>query len=151
MRFDLKLTPVLIFLLILIFPEYSIPQHMPAGIGDVSIKKWKDDKTAAFSFTFDDCMQSQYDHVFPIFEQYGFKGTFFVITEPLDDPYGPFWRYGTWSEFLEMSDAGQEIGSHTVHHLHLGNIAIGDTSTDSTLLFELYQSKKRIEQVNLCQ
>ena len=128
------------------FPEYSFSQETSLNIGDILVKKWKDDKTAAFSFTFDDCMQSQYDHVYPIFEEYGFKGTFYVITAPLDDPYGPFWRYGTWSEFIEMSNAGHEIGSHTVHHLHLRNLAIGDSATDSTLVYELYQSKKRVEQ-----
>ncbi len=119
--------------------------YKPASIGDVSVKTWKDDKTAAFSFTFDDCLQSQYDYVFPIFEQYGFKGTFYVITGPLDDPWGPYWRYGTWPEFIEMSDAGNEIGSHTVTHPHLQSLPIGDTLTSGTLLYELYQSKKSVE------
>ena len=120
-------------------------QGNASSVGDVNVKKWKDDKTAAFSFTFDDCMQSQYDYVFPMFEQFGFSGTFFLITGPLDDPYGPYWRYGTWPEFIEMSNAGQEMGSHTVTHAHLGNLAIGDTSTEGTLLYELYQSKKSVE------
>ncbi len=139
----------ILFLILLITTAGVVPtaycQINPASIGDVSVKKWKDDKTAAFSFTFDDCMQSQYDYVFPMFEQYGFRGTFFLITGPLDDPWGPYWRYGTWPEFIEMSNAGQEMGSHTITHAHLGNLAIGDTSTTGTLLYELYQSKKSIE------
>ncbi len=143
----MKFCSILFFILIII--AASIPpafcQVNPSSTGDLSVKKWRDDKTAAFSFTFDDCMQSQYDYVFPMFEQYGFRGTFFLITQPLDDPYGPYWRYGTWPEFIEMSNAGQEMGSHTVTHAHLGNLDIGDTSTEGTLLYELYQSKKRIE------
>jgi peptidoglycan/xylan/chitin deacetylase (PgdA/CDA1 family) len=147
-----------IFSLLLVFnsPFYSqkkifdenknLPPEKIQTIGDLSVKKWKDDKSAAFSFTFDDCLSSQYVYVFPIFQQFGFKGTFYAITWPLDDPTGPYWRYGTWAEFIEMSNAGQEIGSHTVHHLHLQNLAIGDTSSDSTLIYELYQSKNRIEQ-----
>ncbi len=145
MKVGSRLLLLLVFISIIIFPGSIFPQTKPDAAGDVSIKKWKDDKTAAFSFTFDDCMQSQYDYVFPIFEQFGFKGTFYVITGPLDDPYGPYWRYGTWPEFIEMSDAGNEIGSHTVTHPHLQNLAIGDTLTSGTLIYELYQSKKSVE------
>jgi peptidoglycan/xylan/chitin deacetylase (PgdA/CDA1 family) len=91
----MKLFLMLVFLFViaaaLIFPP-AYCQTDPSSEGDVIVKKWKDDKTAAFSFTFDDCMQSQYDYVFPMFQQYGFRGTFFLITGPLDDPYGPYWR-----------------------------------------------------------
>jgi hypothetical protein len=58
----------------------------------------------------------------------------------------PIWRYGTWNQFREMALDGHEIGSHTVRHYDLTTLANGDTTTDSTLLFELYQSKKTIEQ-----
>jgi peptidoglycan/xylan/chitin deacetylase (PgdA/CDA1 family) len=146
MKSLLKLTLLLLFAFSMIANDNSFGQNNLQSVGDVSVKKWKDDKTAAFSFTFDDCMQSQYDHVYPILGQYGFKGTFYVITAPLDDPYGPYWLYGTWPEFIEMSNAGHEIGSHTIHHLHLWDLAVGDTLTDSTLIYELYRSKKRIEQ-----
>jgi peptidoglycan/xylan/chitin deacetylase (PgdA/CDA1 family) len=113
--------------------------------GDITIKKWKDDKTAAFSFTFDDCLHSQYAHVFPIFQQFGFEGTFYVIVGSLKDS-NPDWLYGTWPEFIAMSDAGQEIGSHTMTHPHLGDLPIGDSLTQGTLIYELYQSKKIIQQ-----
>ena len=145
MKIGSKLLLLLVLTSIIIFTEDIFPQFKPDAVGDVSIKKWKDDKTAAFSFTFDDCMQSQYDYVFPIFEQSGFKGTFYVITGPLDDPTGPYWRYGIWPEFIEMSNAGNEIASHTVTHPHLQNLPIGDTLTAGTLRYELYQSRKSIE------
>ncbi len=146
MKFRLQLSLTLLFLLTIVFSEFSFPQSNSKSIGDVLVKKWKDDKTAAFSFTFDDCLQSQYDYVYPIFEQYGFRGTFYVITGPLDDPYGPYWRYGTWPEFIEMSNAGHEIGSHTVTHPHLQNLPVGDSLTEGTLIYELYHSRKSIEQ-----
>lgn len=143
MKFHSILFSLIIYIILVVPPAFC--QEAVSTAGDVSIKKWKDDKSAAFSFTFDDCMLSQYVYVFPMLEQFGFKGTFFLITQPLDDPYGPYWRYGTWPEFIEMADAGQEMGSHTVTHSHLGNLAIGDTSTAGTLLYELYQSKKSVE------
>jgi peptidoglycan/xylan/chitin deacetylase (PgdA/CDA1 family) len=112
--------------------------------GDISIKRWKDDYTAAFSFTFDDNMLSQYTHVFPIFQQYDFRGTFFIIAGALEDYQ--YWLYGTWDEFIEMYNAGQEMGSHTMSHPHLQNLPIGDTLTENTLIYELYQSKKILQQ-----
>lgn len=144
----MRIKPILIFIFIMsmMFPVSFFPQNNVRSIGEIQVKKWKDDKTAAFSFTFDDCLQSQYDYAFPILEQYGFKSTFFVITGPLDDPYGPYWRYGTWPEFIEMSNAGHEIGSHTVTHPHLQDLDVGDSLTEGTLIYELYHSKKSIEQ-----
>lgn len=146
MKFRLQQSLILPFILAIIFTGYLFPQYNSNSIGDVSVKKWKYDMTAALSFTFDDCMQSQYDYVYPIFEQYGFKGTFYVITGPLDDPWGPYWRYGTWPEFTEMSDAGHEIASHSVTHPHLQNLDIGDSLTEGTLVYELYHSRESIEQ-----
>ncbi len=141
---------------LILFPAHMFPQNKTKvnethqsykvqNTGDISIKKWKDNKKAAFSFTFDDCMQSQYSHVFPIFQQFGFQGTFFVIVGSLKDS-NPDWLYGTWPEFIEMSNAGQEIGSHTMTHPHLQNLPIGDSLTEGTLIYELFQSKKIIQQ-----
>ncbi len=114
------------------------------NIGDISVKKWMDDYTAAFSFTFDDNMLSQYTHVFPIFQQFGFRGTFYIIAGALEDY--PYWLYGTWNEFIQMYNAGQEMSSHTMTHPHLQNLPVGDTLTPNTLIYELYQSKKILQQ-----
>ena len=116
------------------------------GYGEVSVKKWADDRKSAFTFTFDDGFMSQYNYAAPILDSCGFKGTFFLISGSMTDFLPPIWRYGTWNQFREMALEGHEIGSHTVRHYDLTTLATGDTTTDSTLLFELYQSKKTIEQ-----
>ena len=48
--------------------------------GQVSVKKWADNRKSAFSFTFDDASMTQYTYVAPVLDSFGFKGTFFVIT-----------------------------------------------------------------------
>ena len=40
-----------------------------SGAGQVIVKKWKDNKKAAFSFTFDDGLLTQYTNAWPILNQ----------------------------------------------------------------------------------
>ncbi len=116
-------------------------------IGQATVKTWADDRKAAFSFTFDDSYKSQYDYAVPVLDSFGFKGTFYVIAGSVTDDSQPLnWRYGTWGEFRQMANEGHEIGSHTMTHPHLPNLPAGDISTPNTIYYELYQSKKLIEQ-----
>lgn len=144
----------LFFLLIYNFNIYSqtnFESHSKvnsvSSIGTVSVKTWADNKKSAFSFTFDDAFMSQYTYALPILDQYGFKGTFFLISGVLvDSPMTPIFRYGYWSQFKRMAADSQEIGVHTVTHPDLTTLTAGDTSTSNTITYELYQSKKEIEQ-----
>ncbi|MCB9451530.1 MAG: polysaccharide deacetylase family protein [Anaerolineaceae bacterium] len=63
--------------------------------------------------TFDDGYVDHYAHVFPVLREFGFTGTFFVITGRVDsgDP-----AYMNWSQITEMAAAGMTIGSHTKNH-----------------------------------
>ena len=143
MNFGIKiLTTSLIILLFLPFTSIS-----PAGgYGRISVKKWADDRKSAFSFTFDDGFMSQYTYARPVLDSFGFKGTFFIITGSVIDDLPGIWRYGTWDQFRTIALEGHEIGSHSVTHPSLDTLLTGDTATPGTLLYELYQSKKAIEQ-----
>ena len=83
---------------------------LPTSYGQVSVKKWADDRKSAFTFTFDDGFSCHYDYVRPILNSFGFKGTFFVITGSVTDDLPGIWRYGTWKQFQQMSLEGHEIG-----------------------------------------
>lgn len=63
--------------------------------------------------TFDDGYVDHYTNVFPVLEQYGFTGTFFVITGTADseDP-----AYLSWAQVRQMADAGMDMESHTKTH-----------------------------------
>jgi Polysaccharide deacetylase/Secretion system C-terminal sorting domain len=108
--------------------------------------KWYNDNKSAFSFSFDDGFISHYENVRPILNQFYFKGTFYVMPPFLTDNLPGIFRYGTWPMFQVMALEEHEIASHTMNHLHLPQLDIGDTTTEGTILFELYQSQKLIKQ-----
>ncbi|MBI1280179.1 MAG: polysaccharide deacetylase family protein [Anaerolineaceae bacterium] len=66
--------------------------------------------------TFDDGYEDAYTNVFPILKQFGFIGTFFIITSRPDanDP-----NYMSWQQIAEMSRAGMSMEPHTKDHLDL--------------------------------
>jgi len=117
------------------------------SVGDTFVKTWADNKKSAFSFSFDDGFKSQYDYARPVLNSFNFKGTFYVIAGELTDQGQNLnWRYGTWDEFKEMANEGHEIGSRTMTHPHLPQIPIGSINQPNTVYYEIYQSKKLIEQ-----
>lgn len=66
--------------------------------------------------TFDDGYIDHYTNVFPVLKQYGFTGTFFIITGRADagDP-----AYLSWDQIREMSDSGMSMEPHTKTHQSL--------------------------------
>jgi len=116
------------------------------NIGSMRFTNYADDRQSAFSLTFDDGLLSHSENVRPILNQYGFKGTFYVLPPYLTETLPGIWRYGTWPAFQSMASEGHEIGSHTMRHYDLTSLQWGDVNDDSTLLYELYQSKIFIEQ-----
>lgn len=63
--------------------------------------------------TFDDGYRDAYVYTFPLLQQFGFSGTFFVVTAPIDDQ-NPDWL--TWSQVEEMSAAGMRFEPHSYNH-----------------------------------
>ena len=123
----------------------SINKTNTANAGDIIVKKWADDKKSAFSFSFDDSYETHYTNVRPILNQFGFHGTFYIIAGEINDNYPAEWRYGIWSQFLEMAQEGHEMGAHTMTHPHLPKLNVGDINTPGTIKYELYQAKNIIE------
>ncbi|MGD8779409.1 MAG: polysaccharide deacetylase family protein [Ignavibacteria bacterium] len=73
---------------------------------------WRGFRAGAVSFTFDDNTPNQISVVLPIFDQYGFKMTFFPVIN-----WGP-----NWTALQEAALNGHEIGSHTVSHTNLSSL-----------------------------
>ncbi len=132
--------------LVLIILSFSVTIKSQT-IGQATVKTWAGDKKAAFSFTFDDSFQSQYDNARPVLNKYGFKATFYIIAGSIvDQGQQQIWRYGNWQEFKQMADEGHEMGAHTMTHPNLTKLPVGDITTPGTIDYELYQSQKLIEQ-----
>ncbi len=128
---------------IIIFANFCIAQNF----GSMKFTNYADDRQSAFSLTFDDGLKTHYDYAKPVLDEYGFKGTFYVLPPYLaEDNQDLIWRYGRWSEFQQMAAEGNEIGSHTMNHYDLTSLEWGSINSVGTLLYELYQSKLFIEQ-----
>jgi peptidoglycan/xylan/chitin deacetylase (PgdA/CDA1 family) len=68
--------------------------------------------------TFDDGYTDHYQYVFPVLKEYGYIGTFFVITG-FTDENNP--NHLTWEQIEEMANAGMNMESHTKTHATLIN------------------------------
>jgi len=66
--------------------------------------------------TFDDGYADNYYNAFPLLKKYGFKATFFIITDFIDQRRPDFM---TWKQIEEMAQAGMEIGAHGRDHSDL--------------------------------
>lgn len=102
----------------------------------------KDEKD--LTITFDDGFQSNLLAA-EILREHNLTATFFICTahlsnEPVTDVYGHQERL-TEEEIRKLHREGFEIGSHTVHHLDMTLL------DDETLLWELTESKEKLETV----
>lgn len=68
--------------------------------------------------TFDDGYIDAYTNAFPILKSFGFKGTFFLITNFVDQGYN---AYVSWDQAKEMAAGGMSIESHSRQHLDMRN------------------------------
>ncbi len=91
------------------------------------IATWKGFRTSAATFTFDDGCSTQKTYAVPLFDKYGYKASFYVVTN---------WANGngmSWSDFKTLANNGHEVGSHSDTH--------ANTMPDS----EISSSKSTIE------
>ena len=84
---------------------------------------------------FDDGFKTQFSHAKPILDKYGFKATFYIVCNYVDNKKG----YMTWEEIETLKKEGHDIGSHTMNHIHLSNLSKKDIE------YEVGQSKKCLD------
>jgi len=86
--------------------------------------------------TFDDGYIDNYTNAFPLLKQYGFSGTFALVTQSIDyaDP-----NYMSWDNVIEMHAAGMEFAGHSYRHYDLRERQV------DFLIYEIIGSKEAIE------
>jgi peptidoglycan/xylan/chitin deacetylase (PgdA/CDA1 family) len=72
------------------------------------------------SFTFDDSWTSQYTNVVPVLQTAGFKGTFYLTTQPIQEAWDTFM---TPNQVKDIAGKGHEIAGHTVTHADLTTLS----------------------------
>jgi peptidoglycan/xylan/chitin deacetylase (PgdA/CDA1 family) len=63
------------------------------------------------SIVFDDGVISQFNNAFPLMQQHGFSGTYYIISDKVGTA-----NYMTISDLQALQNAGSEIASHSVDH-----------------------------------
>jgi peptidoglycan/xylan/chitin deacetylase (PgdA/CDA1 family) len=86
--------------------------------------------------TFDDGYRDQYTNAFPLLQKYGYVGTFFLVTRPIDDG-DP--NYMTWEMVSEMQRAGMSMQPHGYRHFDLKGRPV------DFLVYEIVGAKEAIE------
>jgi peptidoglycan/xylan/chitin deacetylase (PgdA/CDA1 family) len=86
--------------------------------------------------TFDDGYDDNYAYALPLLSKYGFRGTFFVMTDPVDARRS---EYMSWDQVREMSVLGMEMEPHSRSHPDLRN------RTNESLVWEILGSKEAVE------
>ena len=86
--------------------------------------------------TFDDGYRDNYTKAFPLLQEYGYTGTFFLVTGPIDfeNP-----DYLTWDMVEEMVQAGMDFQPHSYRHLDLRGAG------KDFLIFEILAPKEAIQ------
>ncbi|MHB9056310.1 MAG: polysaccharide deacetylase family protein [Paludibacteraceae bacterium] len=98
----------------------------------VRIAKFKHDKPAAISYTFDDGLKEHYTLVAPELEKRGFRGTFWINGNTINrnEPVITDTTRTTWAELKEMYDRGHEISNHGWSHKKLTSIPAEEAKTE---------------------
>ncbi|MBI3287332.1 MAG: polysaccharide deacetylase family protein [Chloroflexi bacterium] len=86
--------------------------------------------------TFDDGYRDNYQVAFPLLLKYGYRGSFFVLTDFVDRGLED---YLTWPQIEELYRAGMEIGSHSKDHPDLRNRSF------EFLVWQLLGSRQTLE------
>lgn len=97
------------------------------------------------AITFDDGYSDNYTSAYPIMKKYDMKGTFFVITDGIDDGY-----YMASSMLKEMKDNGMQIENHTSNHLELNRLSKEEQRNSIKKGKEALKEKLNIESKIFC-
>src|ERR671920_2631991 len=102
-------------------PNVAYSQSFPsAPNSDINIANNK-----AVIITFDDGYKSQYTNAKPILDKYGYKATFYIIcnyVENGEEVVRPNARM-SWEDIAELYKEGYDIGSHSMDHKDLSQLS----------------------------
>ena len=130
-RSEWNVTKIIIIFLIsavvIAMPNISYSQPIPYVPDTKSINITTN---KAVVLTFDDAYKSQYTNAKPILDKYGYKATFYIVCNYVENN-GRL----TWEDITSLYKEGHDIGSHTMTHADLSQTSKKETS------YEIGESK----------
>ncbi len=104
-------------------------------------------KGKVLAIDFDDNRKNVLENAFPVMQEYGFKGTMFVISlladgrlPAMEGDFGALY----WDQLAILKDSGWTIGAHTVTHPYLTEL-YNEENGIAKVDDELHQSQQAIE------
>ncbi|RZL47312.1 MAG: polysaccharide deacetylase family protein [Pedobacter sp.] len=99
---------------------------------NIRIAKFKDNKTCAISYTFDDGLKEHATLVTPWLNQLRLKATFVINGSKINEDPNAIkdTTRMTWTELKEMAKSGQEISNHGWAHRNFGKFTIAEIEED---------------------
>jgi peptidoglycan/xylan/chitin deacetylase (PgdA/CDA1 family) len=97
--------------------------------------------------TFDDGYDDNYSNAFPLLKQYGMTGTFFIITDFVNNKRA---GYMSWEQIAEMHAAGERFESHTRDHPDLRKRSVEYLVWEATGSAEAIESHLRYRPHWIC-
>ncbi|MGJ7030119.1 polysaccharide deacetylase family protein [Niabella hirudinis] len=95
------------------------------------VAPYRDDKTCAISYTFDDGLLEQATLAAPVFNKLGFKATFFVNGKSIEDTVAAGGKPRvSWAQLKKMSAQGHEISNHGWEHRNFGKFSLEEIAAD---------------------
>ncbi len=91
---------------------------------------WADFKACAISYTFDDGCTNQFTKAIPIFDQYGYKLTLFIVTDWVQN----------WEDLQKAAMNHHEMACHTKSHANLGQLSVEEQKTELVSSVNMLQS-----------
>ena len=121
-----RVLPIILSVMMVIglIPMLGLSEVRAEGSAEIAL--WEGWHKAAATFTFDDGAPSHINVVAPLFDSYGYKATFYLVTNWNPD----------WSGFQQLADNGHEIGSHSDSHqgtMHDEEIASSKQTIESRI------------------
>ncbi len=87
-----------------------------ARLADITVARFRGDRPAAMSFTFDDGFFVATENTVRMFDLYGLRGTFFVNGGVTKDTRLESSNRTRWDRWRELDALGWEIGNHSWSH-----------------------------------
>ena len=117
------------FILTFFFYAFCI-STLSAADWKVYVAKYKQDKTCAISYTFDDGLAEHATVAAPELEKRGFRGTFWVCGYYTEQGASSKLPRITWDELRKMAKNGHEISNHSWSHQNAKRLTLEQVKTE---------------------